>query len=136
MTDSRYSVLDTRLFKSWLIISLLHPHVAYTTPSISTLIIRLVNSITYIIQELKDININLQFIIICDTFLVESNAGLFQIPGYKCIHNCWTSISKGVWLCTWQMIFHLQNDLVINIESIRVEIKVKSNHRLGFDDCI
>ena len=92
MTDSRYSVLDTM----YTIVQVLINHNITPQPSrciYYTLHLNINNStskfdnLKYIIQELKDININLQFIIICDTFLVESNAGLFQIPGYKCIHN-------------------------------------------------
>ena len=58
------------------------------------------DQLKYIIQELKENNINVQFILLCETFLVERNADLFQIPGYRFIHKCRNPSLKGVWLYT------------------------------------
>ena len=36
-----------------------------------------------------------QFVLLCETFLINSNANLFPIPGYSFIHMNRTTLSKG-----------------------------------------
>ena len=48
-----------------------------------------------LIHELRNSNIKVHFILLCETFLVEANAELFPLPGYSFVHNYQKSITKG-----------------------------------------
>ena len=47
-----------------------------------------------LIHELRNSNIKVHFILLCETFLVEANAELFPLPGYSFVHNCRKSMAK------------------------------------------
>ena len=40
------------------------------------------------IIDLADRNVDLDFILLCETFLTNENADLFNIPGFRLLHKC------------------------------------------------
>ena len=48
-----------------------------------------------ILARLRDLNILVDFVLLCETFLTESNKDLYQMPGYKMFSLNRTSKSKG-----------------------------------------
>ena len=48
-----------------------------------------------LLSRLKDMGVDIHFILLCETFLTTENADIYQIPGYKCIHQSRTTISRG-----------------------------------------
>ena len=47
------------------------------------------------LERLKDADVTIDFIMLCETFLNDRNADLFQIPGYKFIHKSRASLTRG-----------------------------------------
>jgi hypothetical protein len=47
------------------------------------------------IQRFKDAGLSIDFILICETFLTSLNAEFYQLPGYKFIHKCRSTINCG-----------------------------------------
>ena len=44
---------------------------------------------------LKDNNVTMHFVLLCETFLTNNNADLFAIPGYNFVHMSRTKLSRG-----------------------------------------
>ena len=86
-----------------------------------------------LIHELRNSNIKVHFILLCETFLTEANAELFPLPGYSFSHNCRKSRAKGgiALYISDEFTFIERSDLSINIEgefeSIIIEIKNKAS---------
>ena len=38
-----------------------------------------------LLSQLDNVNVNIDFILICETYLIERNHDLYQLPGYNCI---------------------------------------------------
>ena len=47
------------------------------------------------LHRLEQAHVSVDFILLCETFLTERNADLYQIPGYKFVHKSRTSITRG-----------------------------------------
>lgn len=47
------------------------------------------------LHRLKEADITIDFILICETFLTEANADLYQIPGYTFINRSRSSFARG-----------------------------------------
>ena len=47
------------------------------------------------IVRLNDNKIKVDFILLCETFLVDANADKFSIPGYNFVHKSRKSLSRG-----------------------------------------
>ncbi len=47
------------------------------------------------IIDLADRNVNLDFILLCETFLTNENADLFNIPGFHLFHKCRQGEQRG-----------------------------------------
>lgn len=88
-----------------------------------------------ILYELNNRNIVVHFILLCETFLVETNADLFQIPGYTFIHKCRRSISRGgvAMYIANDISFVERPELCINVEgqfeSLFIEVKGKTGEK-------
>ena len=90
-----------------------------------------------LIYRLSECGVNVQFILLCETFLVEANARCYPIPGYNFIYRNRTSTSRGgvaMYIAT-DFNYKERPDLSVNVdgefESIFAEIKVKDgNHNL------
>ncbi len=88
-----------------------------------------------LICDLNNRNINIHFILLCETFLVESNAELFHIPGYTFLHQSRSNISRGgvAMYIADNISFVERPDISINVEgefeSLFIEVKGKSNEK-------
>ena len=47
------------------------------------------------VGRLNNTGIKVHFILLCETFLMENNARLYNFPGYSFIHKCRNTLSKG-----------------------------------------
>ena len=79
------------------------------------------------LSRLKDNEIIVHFVLLCETFLNSLNAHRYQIPGYHFICVNRTSQTRGVAMCIANSFTYKErSDLCINIEgqfeSIAVEI--------------
>jgi hypothetical protein len=54
-----------------------------------------IDQLTTLLSHLKQNNINLHFILLCETFLSDSNSSLFNIPGYTLECKNRKSLSRG-----------------------------------------
>ena len=59
--------------------------------------------LTNILSWLKEQGIVVHFILLCETFLNENNAHMFQIPGYSFIHNSRKNVFVEELLCIFWM---------------------------------
>ena len=76
------------------------------------------DQLTNLIHELRNSNIKVHFILLCETFLTEANAELFPLPGYNFSHKCRKSRAKGgiALYISDEFTFIERSDLSINIE--------------------
>ena len=87
------------------------------------------------VGRLNNTGIKVHFILLCETFLMENNAHLYNIPGYSFIHKCRNTLSKGgvAMYILNEFNFREIPDLVTNIEGefecICAEIEVKQDKR-------
>ena len=81
------------------------------------------------IEILREDKVNIDFILLCETFLTNANADKFPIPGYNFVHKSRSSLSKGgvAMYISDQYNFIERHDLCINVEgeyeSVIVEIE-------------
>ena len=77
---------------------------------------------------LKDNNVTVHFILLCETFLTNNNADLFAIPGYNFVHMSRTKLSRGgvAMYISNKYNYAERIDLCINVEgefeSIAIEV--------------
>ncbi len=85
-----------------------------------------------LICELKNIGINVHFILLCETFLTDNNSDMYPILGYSFMHKSRRTMTKGgvAMYISNEFNFKERPDLCINIEgefeSIAAEIKSKN----------
>jgi hypothetical protein len=72
-----------------------------------------------LLSRLRQSNIQLHFILLCETFLNDKNASLFQIPGYNFIYkNRQNSIRGGIAMYIREDItFKIRDDIAIHVEN-------------------
>ena len=81
------------------------------------------------LSRLRDQQIDVQFVLLCETFLTPANADKFPIPGYNCIHKCRTMKSRGgIAIYIADNLNYIERpDLCVNVEGqfecMSVEIK-------------
>lgn len=89
-----------------------------------------------IIRRLNNLKIELDYILLCETFLNESNQALYNIEGYNLITRNRTTNSKGgvAIYVRCNISFKRRNDLEINIdgefESLFVETKINNKNTI------
>ena len=89
-----------------------------------------------LIHELRNSNIKVHFILLCETFRTEANAELYPLPGYSFSHNCRKSRTKGgiALYISDEFTFIDRSDLSMNIEgefeSIIIEVKNKASKNI------
>ena len=88
-----------------------------------------------LISRLNQTGIVVLFILLCETFLVEANAHMFDIPGFSFIHKSRKSLSRGgvAMYISNDFNFTLRPDLSKHIEGefecISAEIKAKNGRQ-------
>ena len=75
-----------------------------------------------LITLFRDINITINFIFLCETFLNDATASRYNIPGYTLLCRNRTRMSKGGLLYILIMISHAKN-LRILVSTLRVNLK-------------
>ena len=88
------------------------------------------------VHRLKEMNIDIDFILLCETFLNAQNADMYQIPGYKFIHRNRTTLScGGVGIYIRQgihsFIHSLHLILKVNLNRYLLKHRVKCPRSLG-----
>ena len=80
-----------------------------------------------VLHRLKEADMIIDFILLCETFLTANNSDLYQIPGYKFIHKSRNALTRGgVGMYIREDIrFKLRDDLALfhggEFESIFIE---------------
>ncbi len=93
------------------------------------------DQLKHIICLLKEQNIIVHFILLCETFLVDANADRYNIPGYSMIHESRNSLTLGgvAMYISNKFNFKPRPDLCINIEGefecVAAEIEAKHSER-------
>ena len=87
------------------------------------------DALKLLIHELHEKNIDLDFIMLCETFLRDDIAPHFEIPGYNCVYHSRPNASRGcvaIYINT-KYNFNKRDDMSINVpgsfESIFIEIQ-------------
>jgi hypothetical protein len=73
------------------------------------------------------------FVLLCETFLVDANADTLLIPGYNFVHNSCKSLSRGgvaIYIAD-KYTFVERQDLCINVEGEYESIAVEINAQNG-----
>ena len=85
------------------------------------------------VVRLNDNKIKVDFILLCETFLVDANADKFSIPGYNFVHKSRKSLSKGgvAMYIADKYTFVERQDLCINVEGEYESIAVELNSQNG-----
>jgi hypothetical protein len=82
------------------------------------------------LHRLKDESLTIDFVLICETFLTDKNANMYQIPGYKFIHKSRSIISRGgVGMYVRDNIqFKLRDDIALFYEGQFESIFIETTH--------
>jgi hypothetical protein len=87
-----------------------------------------------LLKELNNANINIDFILLCETFLNDSNTQLYNLQGYNLISQNRSRLARGgvaIYVKS-EYNYKLRNDLSVNVEgefeSIFIETKSKRNN--------
>ena len=52
-------------------------------------------NLNFFLHRLKEAEITIDFILLCETFITDANAILYPIPGYRFIHKSRSSLTRG-----------------------------------------
>jgi hypothetical protein len=85
------------------------------------------------IVRLNDNKVKVDFVLLCETFLVDANANKFLMPGYNFVHKSRKSLSRGgvAMYIADKYTFVERQDLCINVEGEYESIAVEINAQNG-----
>ncbi len=85
--------------------------------------------------SLKDQGVIVHFILLCETFLTDANAGMYDISGYSFVCHNRKSLTRGgvaIYILN-ELNYKVRNDLCLNVEgefeSIAVEVESKRHDK-------